>query len=95
MCGTIFDEISDLKKHVENRHEKPREQEDTMKTLDVKHFLSILREENLDLFEEMRSFKKAVFQGFKDILACQETMKDDIMQMVESRKKDEDDSMIR
>ena len=67
---------------MEKRHEKPKEQVDMVRALEVKHFISILREENLDLFEELRSFKKAVSQGFKDIFAGQEELRGEIQQIV-------------
>ena len=81
MCGTVFNEIADLKLHVEKRHEKPKDQVEMMKTLDVKHFMTILREENLDLFEEIRSLKKSMVQGLHDIRSGQDVLRDEFQQM--------------
>jgi hypothetical protein len=81
VCGTNFDDISDLKLHVDNRHEKPKDQE-MMEALDVKHYMSVLMEENLDLFEELKRFKKSIVQSLKDILGGQEDLKCNIEQLV-------------
>ena len=85
-CGTNFDEIADLDLHVAKRHETPEQptREEMMKTLSVKQYMSILMEENLDVMEELRRFRKSVFESLNEIITTQDDLRGELKKLLDN-----------
>ena len=99
-CGVVFEELNELNIHVRKRHGymgASDNQDQNIRRLenDMKYYMKYVIEQNHEMMEEFSEFKKTVYRRFDDLACEQDRFNEEVKRMVVSRKKVEEDSMIR